>query len=430
MILMVITVVAILLALNGIFVAAEFAIVTARRTAIHQLAEEGSGRARRVALVLGDARRQDRFIATVQLGITVASLGLGMYGERQIAAMLSETLAGAGAGGWLASHALASGIAIAALTYLHIVLGEMVPKAVSLARPERVALWLTPFILVIQTAVHPIVSALNGIGNGLLRLLGVERRYGDAQTYTAAELQHIVHESEAGGLVGKEEAHVFDRLVEYGELTAREVMVPRVRMRGAEIRSTRQQLLELVASHPHTRYPVYAHDLDHIVGMIHVRELARSLQGGQGIRQGDIRTIPFVPGSATLDTVLSAMRAAHVQIAIVMDEHGGTDGLITTDDLFEEVVGELDQRGAPSELFVDALGILHAVGTVRLDEVGDRLGVELEHPEVDTVSGLILALLQRPPRIGDEVAYGGFGFQVVGVRGHGVSGCRITPVSA
>ena len=425
-----IAVVAALLALNALFVAAEFAIIGAPRTAIAQLASSGSLRATGVARIQNDPIRQDRYIATAQLGITMASLGLGMYGEPKLASWIASSLAFETAPAWLASHALAGAIALIVLTYLHIVVGEMVPKAVALARSQRAVLWLMPAMLVVQIATYPVVAALNGIGNALLRLLGIDRRLRSGQIHTPEELSYLVREAEEGGMLRSGAADVVDELLEFGQLSTREVMVPRVRMRGIEVGASLGELTRIVTLAPHARYPVYAHDLDHIVGMIHIREIARCVREATGIRQTDIRKIPFVPGSATLDTVLDAMHHASSQMAVVMDEHGGTDGIITTEDLFEEVIGDIQDPTSetPPELYTAADGSQRAAGTVRVEELGEAIGRPLEHEEVDTVSGLVLALLARPPRVGDRVRYDGIELEVLAVTGLGVGECRVTVV--
>jgi CBS domain containing-hemolysin-like protein len=424
-------VIAALLALNALFVAAEFAIVGAPRTTIAQLAAGGSLRAKVVARIQADPLRQDRYIAIAQLGITMASVGLGMVGEARLAASIASVLSFESGPAWLASHALASAIALVLLTYLHIVLGEMVPKGVALARSERTVLWLTPVMLAVERMTYPVVAGLNGIANALLRLIGVDRRLGTGHLYTPEELSYLVREAEQGGLLRPEAADVVDELLDFGELSAREVMVPRVRIRGLEIGASLGELTEVVTQAPHARYPIYAHDLDHIVGMVHIREIARCVREGTAIRQADIRSVPFVPGSATLDTVLEAMREANAQMAVVMDEHGGTDGILTTEDLFEEVIGDIQDpmSDALPELYVAPDGSQRAAGTARVEELGETIGRPLEHEEVDTVSGLVLSLLDRPPQVGDRVRYDGVELEVLTVNGRGVGECRVRVVA-
>lgn len=417
-----------LIVLNGIYVAAEFAIVGARKSAIDDMVRAGSRGAARVAAILADRRLQDRYIATAQLGITLASLGLGMYGETALAGWLTGALGGTGLPVWLVSHAAASSIAILLLTYFHIVLGEMVPKAIALTHAERAAVWLTPAMEATRLAAYPLIAALNGIGNLLLRLL---RLHGPdtAHVHTAAELQYIVRASEEGGALPHEAADVMEELLEFGQLTAGEVMVPRVRVRGVELGCPIPEIAAILGASPHTRYPVYVGDLDHIVGTIHIKDVLRRTRQGRPILQADIHPVPFIPETSTLDKVLTAMRAWHTQMVIVMDEHGGTAGLLTVEDVFEEVVGDIDEDTPGAHrpaIYRDADGNLCAAGTVRVDEIGEELDIELEHEDVDTLSGLVLALLDRPPRIGDMVTYRAVEVRVTAVEGHGVAECVVT----
>ncbi|HTE55402.1 MAG TPA: hemolysin family protein [Kofleriaceae bacterium] len=422
-----ILVIALLIGLNALFVAAEFAVIGAPPLAAREQARTGNRWAVAVARIARDPRRQDRYIATAQLGITGASLALGMYGESQLATWLHGLLAGTGGPTWLLSHGAAGALAVLLLSFLHIVLGEMMPKAVALADPLRAALRLAALMRAFELAFYPVVVVLNLIGNALLRLFGIERRFG-AQQYTAEELQDIVWESEEEGLLGPQSAQVLAELVDFGQTTAREAMIPRVQILGIETGAASEEVNRVVRAAPHTRYPVYAHDLDHIVGTVHIKDLIRRLAEGRTIRQSDVRPIPFVPGSATLDTVLETLRRARSQMAVVMDEHGGTDGLITTEDLFEEVVGNIEDEvtAGPPDRWEEPGGALVAAGTVRVEEVGEHFDIPLEHEEVDTVSGLVLAELDRPPEVGDRVSWGGLDLEVIEVEGHGVSRCRIT----
>lgn len=424
-------IIAALLLLNAVYVAAEFAIVAARRTAIDERAAAGSRAAAHVARILSDRRLQDRYIATAQLGITLASLGLGMYGESKLAGWLIASVAGSGVPAWLASHAVAGIIAITVLTYFHIVLGEMVPKTIALTNADRAAIWLAPIMTASQLATYPLVAALNGLGNLLLWTLKLPRRAEDAGRYhTPEELQYIVRESGAGGLLRPEAADVLEELLEFGQLTAGEVMVPRVRIRGVTFGCTLGDLQETVTAAPHTRYPVFVGDLDHIVGTIHIKSVLRGMRRGNTITQSDIHPVPFIPETSTLDKVLVVMRQWHTQMAIVMDEHGGTAGLVTIEDLFEEVIGDIQEAGTTQrpDICREPDGDLRVAGTVRLDEVGEELDMPLEHDEVDTVSGLVLALLDRPPEVGDTVRYKHVQLQVRSVEGHGVAECQITVV--
>jgi CBS domain containing-hemolysin-like protein len=416
-----------LILLNGIFVAAEFAIVGAPRAAIERRAAGGSRSARRVLAILEDPRQQDRYIATAQLGITVASLGLGMYGEHVLADALYRLFGGSGLPEWLVSHGVASVIAVAILTYFHIVIGEMVPKSVALQQAERVVLWITPPMLWIRNALYPFVVSLNAMGNLLLKVFGVNRRAHNAdQYYTAEELQLVVQESEDLGALRAESGQMLQDLFEFGGLTAGEVMVPRVRLTGIPLGTTPDQIRDLLGRSPHTRYPIYERDLDHILGMVHIKDLLRLLLRDEAIGRAHARPLPLLPETAELDTVLSTMRRERTQMVIVLDEHGGTAGAVTLQDLFEEVVGDIEEgpAGAP-QIYRDPLGRLRVPGTMRIDELGQRFDLELEHEDVDSVSGLILTLLGRPPRVGDAVRYDRLQFEVTAVKGHGVEECAV-----
>ena len=420
-------IIAALILLNGVFVAAEFAIVGAPRAAIDKRAQDGDRLARLVQRVLDDPKQQDRYIATAQLGITVASLGLGMYGEHVLADALFAVLGGHGLPQWLVSHGVASTIAVGILTYFHIVIGEMVPKSLALQYAETLALWITPPMLWIRNALFPFVLALNSMGNRVLKMVGVNRQAQNAdQYYTAEELQLIVQESEDLGAIRGESGRMLQELFEFGDLTAGEVMVPRVRVVGIQLGTRPEQIRELLSRNPHTRYPIYERDLDHIIGMVHIKDLLRGLLSGEAIRRAHARPLPLVPETAPLDSVLATMRRERTQMVIVLDEHGGTSGVVTLQDLFEEVVGDIEEGpGGTPHVYRDAMGRLRVPGTMRLDELGQHFDLDLEHEDVDSVSGVVLTLLGRPPAVGDTVRYDRLQLEVTAVKGHGVDECAV-----
>lgn len=422
----VIAVIFVLVALNGLFVAAEFAIIGTSRTVADARAAEGSRRARRVAGILADPVRQDRFIATAQLGITLASLGLGMYGEHMLASWILGGFERVGWREWAAAHATASVLAIGGLTYLHVVLGEMVPKTLALQRPQATAELVAAPMAWLQRLLYPLVLTLNGAGNGLLRLAGIDRRESASAHYTPEELEIVVAESQRQGLLPDLPGLLVRELLDFFELTAEQVMVPRVQVVGVPLGASRGEVASILRREAHTRYPIFEGDLDHVIGFAHAKDLAREIPSHDVVTPRMARRVPLVPGSLTLSRVLETMRDAEAQLAVVLDEHGGTAGILTLEDLFEELVGELeeDDDAHPEILRLGEEAVL-ADGTARLEEVGERLGVDLEHEEVDTVSGLVLDLLGRPPGAGDVVFYEGLELTVVAVEGHGVGQCRI-----
>jgi CBS domain containing-hemolysin-like protein len=417
-------IIALLLLLNAFFVAAEFALIGVPRATVERRAAAGHKVARLLSRVLGNPRLQDQYIATAQLGITVASLGLGMYGEHVLAEWIAGWLHALGPAARAAEHTLASITSILLLTYFHIVVGEMVPKTLALQHAERTSLWITPVMKWVRLAFYPLIVALNGLGNALLRLVGI-RRTAAHQLHSPEELELIIEESERGGVLDESSAGLMTELLALRETTAGEIMVPRVRVTGLPVSAPVQELREALARTSHTRYPVYEYSLDSIVGVIHVKDLVPSLLAQQPLDRNRVRPLPFVPETMAIDDVVNAMRTAEVQMAVVMDEHGGTAGILTEKDLLDELVGEVHEDSERTQIWHDAAGRLHAAGTVLLSDLGEYLGVNLEHQDVDSVSGLVLSVLERPPLMGDIVEYGRLRLIVDAVAGHGVGDCIV-----
>jgi CBS domain containing-hemolysin-like protein len=280
----------------------------------------------------------------------------------------------------------------------------------------------------------PFVWTFTRVSDSALRLAGIQR---DAHTvdqlHTPEELRLIVEESEEGGALREESGRLLRELFEFGDLTASQVMTPRVRVTGIPIGATTPEIRTLLLTTLHTRYPVYDGDLDHIVGMLHVKDLLRRVVVATEtpIAAADVRAIPVVLETTPLDDVLATMQRANAHLAVVLDEHGGTAGTISIEDLSEEVVGEIaeDLTDVPS-FIEEAPGVWRVAGTARLDEVGQRFDRDLEHDDVDSVSGLVLARLGRPPVAGDVVEFGQLRFEVLSLAGKGVRDARIAEIAA
>jgi CBS domain containing-hemolysin-like protein len=314
------------------------------------------------------------------------------------------------------------------LTLAHIVFGEMVPKGLALQHPVGVGR-ITDWPMRLTLAVlYPFVTLSSTVARGCLRLVGIERQQNvHEQVYTPEELQLIVEESQEGGALRAESGRLLHELFEFGGLTAGQVMVPRVRIAGIPLGAPPDVIRRIIAKHRHTRYAVYDKDLDHIVGMLHAKDLLRKLLQNEAIGTADVRRLPVAPETAPLDDVLTMMQQANAHITIVIDEHGGTAGLLSLEDLFEEVVGEIDEgAAAEAPISKNPDGSIRAAGTVRLDELGQYLNLDLEHEDVDSLSGLVLARLGRPPVEGDNVEYGRLRLAVTATSGRGVKEVLVT----
>lgn len=424
-------IVAIFLLINALYVAAEFALVGAPKAAIEHRAGQGDRMAQRLSRMIDSSREQDRYIATAQIGITVASLGLGMFGEHGLADWFAPRLVWMGEYRFITAHSVASVLAVAILTCGHIVIGEMLPKSLALQHTERAARWLYWPMRWSWILTFPFVALFSRIADACLRLIGVKRTaHTDEQLHTSEELRLIVEESEEGGALRAESGRLLQELFEFGDLTASQAMVPRVRVVGVPVGATPDDLRALLLTKMHTRYPVYIGDLDHIVGMLHVKDLLCRIITNESITAADVRPMPMIPETAPLDDVLVVMQRANAHIAIVIDEHGGTAGTISIEDLSEEVVGEISEDASDIPSFVEeSAGIWRVAGTARLFEVGQRFDLDLEHDDVESVSGVVLAHLGRPPVVGDVVEFGRVRFEVLTLAGRGVREARVSVMS-
>jgi CBS domain containing-hemolysin-like protein len=420
-------VIVVLLLANALFVAAEFAIVGVPRTSVERLASHGNALARRVLRILEHAKRRDRYLATTQIGVSLASLGLGMYGEHVIAEWIGNWLEPMTIARFIAAHTVGSIVAVAILTYAHLVVGEMVPKALALQSAERTAMWVSPLIETIEKAILPLVVSLDALRAMVVRAIGIEGEVAEEERYhSTEELQLIIEESKEEGLLRGESGRILSELFEFGDLTAGQVMVPRVRLVSIGVGTTADRLREIVRMRPHTRFPVHTGDPDDILGSVHIKDLLRHIVSNQPITPADARPVPYIPNTMPLDEVLGAMRRTRAQMAVVMDEHGGTAGIVTIEDLFEEVVGDIDEGRGRTPIWREPTGRLLVRGTVRLKDAGDAIGRSLEHPDVQTISGLVLSLLGRPAVVGDVVTWNNVRIEVAAVAGRGVLDAALT----
>lgn len=424
-----------LVLLNGFFVAAEFALVSVRRSRVAHLANTGSARARRVQQALSHL---DTYIAATQLGITMASLALGFIGEAAIAPLL-EPLLGAllphGHDARLTAEGVALALAFIIATALHIVVGELAPKSIALQRADVTALWVTGPLTLFLMLFRPFIVALNGLGNAVVRLIGLEPAGEHAAVHSVEELELLVHATREAGLLEEAQERMVAGVFDFGARRVSRVMTPRTELDAVEVTLPWPEVVRRMSISRHQRLPVYARDPDHILGVLQAKDVLRVLADPQ-TRAGHVdlhtllRPVPFVPESLPLDDLLVTLRRERVQVAVVLDEFGGTAGLVTLEDVLEEIVGEVREAetpGATLEHLPDGSVLLD--GLLSIEEVHKRVGLDIADRYYDTLGGYVLGRLGRAPAVGNEVALpDGRRLQVTELDGQRVARVRLTPI--
>lgn len=399
----------VLILLNGMFVAAEFAIIGVRPTRIKQLADEGNGTAKRLHHILNDRLKTDRYIASAQLGITLASLGLGMYAEPVIAHVIESPLHH-----WFGLegdivHTISFFTALTIITYFHVVIGEMVPKSLALQNSERTVFLLASPMFIMQTLFAYPIKILNEIGMVILAILRIPPPASTSRLTTPNELELIISDSVVGGLVEHTNQAIISGIFDFGDLTVGQIMIPRPKIEALPHSITEAKLLKRVMNSPHTRLPVYQENIDHIIGIVHLKDIVeQQLEGHKFDLQAMLHEAPFIPETASAKALLSIFKQKHVHMAVVIDEYGGTAGIVTFEDLMEEIVGEVRDEFDIHEkdrIVIIKPGHIIAQGTVRLDEISDYvdLGDADKYEAIDTLGGLMISRLSLPALIGDEL---------------------------
>ena len=414
---------------NGFFVAAEFALISIRRTRVEELIQQGQTSAKAVKKALEDP---DRFIAATQLGVTMASLGLGWLGEPALAPFILPVvnlLPPAWVG--LASRSISAVISFVIITCLLVVVGELTPKSIALQKTEQTALFVARPTLAAEVLFKPAIWVLTGAGNRLLRILGLSASGQHQQVHSVEELKMLVEASEAGGVLEDVERDMLHAVFDFGDLTAHEVMVPRTEIIAIDAEAPVEELIELIAEHPLSKFPVYEGDLDHVLGIAHVKDLLRvplEARRTSAVRSL-VRDAMFVPATLKLDALLQQFRARHHHLAIVLDEYGGTAGLVTLDDLMEEIVGEVsdtfDQAAPAIQQLPDGSALVD--GLTQIDEVNEHFGLELHDDYYDTIAGFVLGRLGRPAKVGDCVSAEGVDLKVEALDGRRIAQLSVFP---
>ncbi len=416
---------------NAFFVAAEFSLVSVRRTRISELLEQGNTTARWVAHAIEDP---DKVIAATQLGITLASLGLGWIGEPALAHLLEPVVnlvPAALQSGF--SHTLSAGIAFATITCLHVVVGELAPKSIALQNPERTSLIVARPTIYTERLFKPIVWALNGAGNALLRLLGVAPATGHELVHSVEELKMLVSASAVVGVVENEEEEILHAVFDFGDTLVRQVMIPRTEMIAVPVESKLDDLIQVAVEYPFTKLPVYEGSQDHVVGVVHIKDVLACLhaENRQDITaRALMRDALFVPETARIISLLEHFRLRHQHIAIVLDEYGGTAGVVTLEDLIEEIVGEVsDPFDAEPDIQLLEDGTTLVDGLTLIEDINDRLGLKLVDPDYDTIAGFVLGRLGRMAEEGDTIVTDGVQLRVEALDGWRIDRISLTPLA-
>ncbi|NJD10735.1 MAG: HlyC/CorC family transporter [Gemmatimonadetes bacterium] len=405
-----------LVAANAFFVAAEFALVGARRTRIEALARAGNRRAK-----LADAaiHRLDHYISGTQLGITLASLGLGWVGESTIAVMI-RGLFGTLPPPWdvVATHAVAGTVAFAAITFLHIVLGELAPKSLALLYPEEVSLWTAGPLILFARVFTPVIGVLNGTANLLIRSLGMQPPHELERVHRPEEIEMLVTQSYQHGLLKEEPVEMIRGIFHLSETMASEVMTPRTELVALAADLPIPAAADIVLEEGYSRYPVYEETVDHIIGMVTARDIWRAERAGQEHVREVLRDVPFVPDSKPLEALLREMQEEGEHMVVVVDEFGGTAGVVTLEDLLEEIVGDIvDLEDQEEDIVETPEGELHLRGGYAIADLNDAFQLKLPEDDYTTIAGFILGRLGRVAVVGDEVRARGALLRVLAVEG-------------
>jgi CBS domain containing-hemolysin-like protein len=391
---------------NGFFVAAEFAIVTVRKTRIDQLIAEGNWRARAVRRAVSDP---DSYIAATQLGITMASIGLGWIGEPALASIVES---------WVAflpnlvaaatAHSIAVAIAFAVITALHIVLGELAPKTIALERAEKTALWVVKPTELFMKVFWPFIRVLNSTGRGVVNLLGLRSRGGHAMVHSEEELKMLVTASQEAGVLEEAEEQMLHRVFGFADLSAGQVMVPRTELTAIDADAPADQALAQVASANQPRLLVYRGNLDTVVGVLHMTDAVRALAAGKAINPAALaREALTVPETLAADDLLAALKRRNVGEAVVIDEYGGTAGMVTFESLMERIVGDLGAIAGGGRIAVRPDGSADIDGLVLVADVNQQFQLDIDEDTYTTVGGYVLGRLGRRAKVGDTIDVGG-----------------------
>jgi CBS domain containing-hemolysin-like protein len=407
-----------LVLLNAFFVGAEFALVRSRRTRLEAMVRSGD---RLAHFAVRASSNISRILSASQLGVTLASLGLGWVAESTVGEVFEHLFANLPFAVELSMRlTLAATVALILVTYLHVVFGELVPKAAALNHPESLARWLAPPLLFFAWITTPFTSFLNKSSQVILRTLGQEKAGSEEAVHSPEEIRLLVEQSQESGQMQAHDADLIDAVFEFSEKNAREVMTPRTELVALPVEATLSEVLSVVQESGLSRYPVYDESIDNIIGVVLAKDLLRLLAPRTNLDAFDLpsimRPVHVIPGSREVEEVLADFKRLKEHMAVVLDEYGGTAGVVTMEDLLEEIVGEiLDEYDTPE----DAEAPLHTragetvvPGSTHIGELNEHFSLTVPDEDYTTIGGYVFGVLGRLPVVGDRVIAGGAIFTV------------------
>jgi len=421
--------VAILVAVNALFVAAEFSLVASRKTKVDELAASGAGSAKKLQHIL---QHMDRYLAATQLGITLASLAIGWIGVPALASVFDAAVGSVGlkAPNVLTYSTAALTIAFALLTFLHVVLGELVPKSIALASPERTSGVIASPLLVFSSVMRPFVWLFKGAAAGILKAIGVEPTH-RVEGYSPEEFRLLVMQAQARGTLDESDSAMLAGVLDFHAKKARDVMRPRTDIVALDIEATEAEVWALLREERYSRYPVYEESLDDVVGVFLAKDLWLHAGDSPFSLRDFIRQPLYVPDSRPAERVLDDLRKTRAHMAVVLDEYGGTAGILTMEDLIEEVVGDIaDEYDFASRTSVETDGVLELAGSLSLIDVRSDHRVQIPEGDWTTLGGFAFAKLGRLPKMGDRIPIPGGEMEVVAMDGRRIAALRIHRAAA
>lgn len=420
-------VVLLLVFINGFFVAAEFAIVKVRATRISQLKTEGNKKAKTVEKVI---KKLDTYLSATQVGITLASLGLGWIGEPAVAQMLKPLLNNVMPPVVLRTVSFV--IAFSIITFLHIVLGELAPKSLAIRRAEKTALWTARPLSLFYNVFYPAIFVLNSTANTLLKWIGIEPVTESQQVHTEEEIRMLMTQSHKSGLIDQTELALFDNVFDFTERIASEIMVPRIDLSCLYTSHSFSENYRTIARQMYSRYPLCGEDKDDIIGIVHTKDIFKALiesHDGETPKLASLARPPlFVPETLDLKDTLQTLQKNRSEMAVVVDEYGGTAGIVTTEDIIEEIVGEIQDEFDDERPFFQREGDYTSIDArLLIEEVNEHFKLNIDDPDNKTIGGWVFSKLEKVPSVGDEVTFDKFVFRVTETDQHSISRLSVRP---